>query len=460
MDSWRRPITIMILLAIAGLIVGAALGPVPGLAVVCALLALLVVLHLRDLTALQTWLKDPRPETMPEVSGAWDPAFSQLARMIRSQRRSSAELKVTLDRFRLAAAAIPDGVCMLDGGDRVEWCNPSAESHLGLDATRDTGSHITNLVRQPEFVAFLSREVDGKPMRLKVPRGDRDLVLSLQVVPYGSEQKLLMSRDITPIEQVETLRRDFVANVSHELRTPITVVAGFIETIADMPKPSPELLQRSIHLMRDQTLRMQRLVEDLLTLSRLETEQNPIREGAVDVPELARELRADARGLSNGKHRVQLSLESDAGLSGSEDELRSAFGNLISNAVRYTPEGGAITIGWSRRGLDAAFWVRDTGIGIEPQHIPRLTERFYRVDRSRSRSTGGTGLGLAIVKHVVNRHQARLEVTSEPGKGSTFSVVFPHARLIALPSEKTASAREAVAEPDREPVAQDRVEIR
>jgi two-component system phosphate regulon sensor histidine kinase PhoR len=216
-------------LASVGLLVDAAAGPVAGLAVVCAVLALLVFVHLRDLGALQTWLKDPRPETMPNVSGAWDPAFSHLARLIRSQRRSSAELKITLDRFRLAAAAIPDGVCMLDRGDHVEWCNPSAELHLGLDATRDIGSRITNLVRQPEFVAFLSDDPDGTPLRLKFTRGERELVLSLQIVPYGRDQKLLMSRDITRIEQVETVRRDFVANVSHELRTPITVVSGFIE---------------------------------------------------------------------------------------------------------------------------------------------------------------------------------------------------------------------------------------
>ncbi|MET1083823.1 MAG: phosphate regulon sensor histidine kinase PhoR [Burkholderiales bacterium] len=460
MDTWRRPLILLILLSVVALIVNAAVGTVAALGFFCAVLAFLVFVHLRDLVALQRWLKDPRPEAMPNVSGAWDPAFSHLARLIRSQRRSSSELKVTLDRFRLAAAAIPDGVCMLDGSDRIEWCNPSAEVHLGLDAKRDAGSHITNLVRHPEFVAFLAEAAVRAPLRLKVPRGERDLVLSLQIVPYGEEQKLLMSRDITRFEEVETIRRDFVANVSHELRTPITVVAGFLETIADMPKPSPELLERSVHLMRDQTVRMQRLVEDLLTLSRLESDQSPLREEAVDVSELARKLRFDARSLSDGKHRVQLELESEAWLTGNEDELRSAFGNLATNAVRYTPEGGAITIGWTNRAADVVFWVRDTGIGIEPQHIPRLTERFYRVDRSRSRSTGGTGLGLAIVKHVLNRHQARLEVVSEPGKGSTFSAVFPHGRALAVPPDKSASRQDAPAEAGREAVAQGHFEIR
>jgi two-component system phosphate regulon sensor histidine kinase PhoR len=314
-------------------------------------------------------------------------------------------------------------------------------------------------MRHPEFVAVLGAEPDGPPLRIKVTRDGRELALALQVVPYGEEQKLLLSRDVTRFEEVETIRRDFVANVSHELRTPITVVAGFLENLADMPKPLPELLERSVHLMRDQTLRMQRLVEDLLTLSRLESEQYPLKEARVDVCDLARKLGADARGLSHGRHRLQLDVDSRSWLNGSEDELRSAFGNLVSNAVRYTPEGGRITIGWSSRGTEAVFWVQDTGIGIEPEHIPRLTERFYRVDRSRSRATGGTGLGLAIVKHVLHRHQARLEIVSEPGKGSTFSVVFPHARVLETPPDKTASARDTPAEPDGEPVAQRRFEV-
>lgn len=458
LDTWRRPITLFIAIAIGAVIVGALANIVVALAFACVVLMLILVAHLRDLTALQRWLKDPRPETMPNVSAAWEPTFTQLARLIRSQRRRSAELRVTLDRFRLAAAAIPDGVCMLDVNDRIEWCNPTAEVHLGLDAKRDVGILITNLMRQPEFVAFLHTEPDA-PLPIRVMRDGRELALALQMVPYGQEQKLLLSRDVTRFEQVETIRRDFVANVSHELRTPITVVAGFLENLADTPKPPPEFLERSVHLMRDQTLRMQRLVEDLLTLSRLESEQYPLKEAPVDVCDLVRKLGADARGLSHGRHRVRLDLDSHSRLNGSEDELRSAFGNLVSNAVRYTPEGGCVTIGWSGRGAESVFWVQDSGIGIEPEHIPRLTERFYRVDRSRSRSTGGTGLGLAIVKHVLHRHQARLEVASEPGKGSTFSVVFPGARVLAAPAEKVASPQEPLPEPDSELVAQRRFEV-
>jgi two-component system, OmpR family, phosphate regulon sensor histidine kinase PhoR len=460
LDTWRRPVTLFIAIAIGALIVWAIVDVPAALAFACVVLVFVVLAHVRDLTTLQRWLKDPRPETMPNVSSAWEPTFTQLARLIRSQRRSSSELRVTLDRFRLAAAAIPDGVCMLDVNDRIEWCNPTAEVHLGLDAKRDGGIFITNLLRQPEFAVFLGAAPEAPPLRLKVTRDGRELALSLQLVPYGEEQKLLLSRDVTRFEEVETIRRDFVANVSHELRTPITVVAGFLENLADTPKPPPELLERSVHLMRDQTLRMQRLVEDLLTLSRLESEQYPLKEAPVEVRDLARKLGADARGLSHGRHRIRLELDSRNWLNGSEDELRSAFGNLVSNAVRYTPEGGRITIGWGSRGTEAVFWVQDTGIGIEPEHIPRLTERFYRIDRSRSRATGGTGLGLAIVKHVLNRHQAQLEVASEAGKGSTFSVVFPHGRVLAAPPEKLASPRDASTEPGHKPVAQRRIEVR
>ena len=255
-------------------------------------------------------------------------------------------------------------------------------------------------------------------------------MLSVLIVPYEANRKLIISRDVTDRERVETMRRDFVANVSHELRTPLTVIGGFLETIADMETPNPELIRRSVPLMSDQAKRMQTLVEDLLTLSRLESEGNPAREEPVNVPDIARGLYHDALALSAGRHKVTLLLESPAWINGAEDELRSAFGNLVSNAIRYTPAGGEVRLLW-KAGADgeAVFSVRDTGIGIETQYLPRLTERFYRVDRGRSRETGGTGLGLAIVKHVVNRHAAKLEVTSEPGRGSCFSVIFPEGRV-------------------------------
>ncbi len=258
---------------------------------------------------------------------------------------------------------------------------------------------------------------------------DVPLTLSLQIVPFGAEEKLLIARDITQLEAVARMRRDFIANVSHELKTPLTVVAGFLETMQDLELEPPQR-DRYLALMAEQARSMQRLVDDLLTLSALESEQNAPVESGFAVAPLLLELSADARALSGGHHRIGVDLADAATLVGSRDELASAFGNLVSNAVRYTPEGGAITLAW-RVEADGTgvFAVTDSGIGIAPEHLPRLTERFYRVDRSRSRATGGTGLGLAIVKHVLLRHQAELAVDSEPGRGSTFSVRLPARRV-------------------------------
>jgi two-component system phosphate regulon sensor histidine kinase PhoR len=324
---------------------------------------------------------------------------------------------------------MPEGVVILDEVDRIEWCNPVAEKHLGINSTLDTGQHITHLLRQTQFAQYLSAHNYNEPLVIRQSR-QRELTLSLQLVPYGDKQKLLISRDVTRLEEIQTMRRDFVANVSHELRTPLTVIGGFLETLADEPGSDPETRKWALALMTDQTTRMQRLVQDLLTLSRLEDTENLAREDKADVPDMLRKLYDEARSLSAGRHRIILDLDSNARLLGSADELRSAFGNLISNAIRYTPEGGMITLSWSIRNGQGIFAVKDSGIGIESQHISRLTERFYRVDRGRSRETGGTGLGLAIVKHVLTCHQAKLEIESELGKGSCFSARFPAERLI------------------------------
>ena len=406
-----------------------------------AVLAALLFHHLRHIALLTRWLRDPDPETVPPGRGLWYGVFGDLYRMLRRQRQSESRLTASLEDFRQAGAAMPDGLVILNASHRIEWCNPVAEQHFGLDRTRDLGQSITFLVRQPQFVDYLQRENYSEPLTLRQSR-DREYVLSVQLVPYGDGQTLVLTRDITDLERVETMRRDFIANVSHELRTPLTVLCGFLETIADSGAANGELLRRSLPLMTEQARRMQRLVEDLLTLSRLESSHSPPREEKIDVPELVRALYHDAVALSAGRHRVLIDVVAGDGLIGAEEELRSAFGNLISNAVRYTPERGEVEIAWRRAGAEARFSVRDSGIGIAAQHIPRLTERFYRVDRSRSRETGGTGLGLAIVKHVLNRHQGWLEIASEPGRGSTFSAVFPAERVIARarPAELAHSA--------------------
>jgi two-component system phosphate regulon sensor histidine kinase PhoR len=252
----------------------------------------------------------------------------------------------------------------------------------------------------------------------------------IKLIPYAGDKRLLISQDITQLERIETMRRDFVANVSHELRTPLTVVNGFVENLQDMRDLGQEQIQRALHLMAEQTRRMDSLVADLLTLSRLENEQSPLRDEKVDMPQLLDEVYRDGQLLSGGQHVFRMERLSSANLQGNRDELRSAFGNLVSNAIRYTPEGGAILLRWYERGGQGVFSVQDSGIGIATQHLPRLTERFYRVDRSRSRETGGTGLGLAIVKHIAIRHQAKLEVLSEEGKGSTFLLVFEAKKLL------------------------------
>ncbi|OHC83533.1 MAG: phosphate regulon sensor histidine kinase PhoR, partial [Sideroxydans sp. RIFOXYD2_FULL_59_7] len=267
------------------------------------------------------------------------------------------------------------------------------------------------------------------PLVLHGARQD-DLILSIKLISYGENQRLLISRDITQLQRIETMRRDFVANVSHELRTPLTVVNGFVETLQAMPSRDNEMAQRALYLMGEQTDRMEHLVDDLLTLSRLEDDQNRLREEKVEVGTLLEEVTRDGKLLSNGRHRIELRENCGANLNGSREELRSAFSNLVSNAIRYTPDGGSIDVRWSQHDGHALFAVQDSGIGIAQQHIARLAERFYRVDRSRSRETGGTGLGLAIVKHVAMRHQARLHIVSEEGRGSTFSIIFPVARIL------------------------------
>jgi two-component system phosphate regulon sensor histidine kinase PhoR len=429
---WQRTLAGVAAAILAALLAWMIWGPLPGLAMFGALLLLLLFHHLRNLGRLYRWVEAPDPQHPPETTGVWDDLFARLYRLTRAHVRSRQELSEALNRFREAAAALPDGVIILDDDDRIQWCNPNAEGHFGLDRLRDVGQHVTNLVRDPRFVDYLNEHSYGEPIVLRLER-EVPLTASVQLVPFGENQKLLISRDITSIERADTMRRDFVANVSHELRTPLTVVGGFLETLADAQENDPELLRRSLDLMRHQTARMQRLVEDLLTLSQLESSQKLLREEKVEVPELMRILYGEAQSISAGRHRIGLELKSDDWLLGNGHELRSAFTNLVSNAVRYTPEGGRIDLIWEVKGGQPVFSVRDTGIGVEPHHVPRLTERFYRVDRGRSRETGGTGLGLAIVKHVVSRHQAVLEVQSEIGKGSVFSVRFPDARRLPAP---------------------------
>jgi two-component system phosphate regulon sensor histidine kinase PhoR len=318
-------------------------------------------------------------------------------------------------------------VAILDSEYRIVWCNDSCEAHFGINAEADIGQPITYLVRQPEFVEYVNAADFSKPMQLKTGRDS--LVLSVQFVPYVDSQRLLLSRDITQGIRLETMRRDFVANVSHELRTPLTVLVGFLETMREL-KLDPERSRDYLNLMAEQGRRMQRIIDDLLTLSTLESAPEPPRDERVDMALLLSRIHGEATALSAGRQRVTLDAEQGFDLLGTESEIASAFGNLASNAVRYTPQGGEVRLIWRSSQKGAEFTVEDTGVGIESEHIPRLTERFYRVDRGRSRETGGTGLGLAIVKHALARHQATLEIESTPGVGSRFTARFPGRRVV------------------------------
>ncbi len=421
----------------AGLIAWPLAGPVWALAAVCLGLVLLLLRHVANLAALADWLRDPLAKPVPQGSGVWEEVLVGLHRFVRARIKQEQQLSEDLVRFRSAGLALPDGVVLLDARGHIEWCNPIASRYLGLDEQRDLGQPLVNLVRHPDLAAYLERGEYAEPLTLRLTRGE-GLVLSLAVIAYGEAQKLLLASDITLAEKVETMRRDFVANVSHELKSPLTVVAGFLETLTDGEvKLDERRRQGYLEMMREHTLRMQRLVEDLLTLSALESSRGSSDETLVDVSVLLAGVRDEALVLSAGRHRIGIGAQDPVLLLADAQELESAFGNLVSNAVRYTPAGGDIRLSWRRRGAQAVFSVADSGPGIEPRHIPRLTERFYRVDQSRSRETGGTGLGLAIVKHVLTRHQATLEIESEPGAGSTFSAVFPARRIKSVAEAAT-----------------------
>ena len=403
-------------------------SPAWGWGILATGLAALLVWHTRHLARLHRWLANPVAGKVPEGEGIWDEVLAALHRLERAASRREERLAAALASMRRAVQALPDGVVILDSANRIEWCNLTAEGHLQLDGRADLGQNIANLVREPEFVEYLqgSKEASVRIMR------DHGLALSLRLIPFGQSQKLLLSRDVTQFERVDAMRRDFVANVSHELRTPLTVLVGFLETLQNL-KLDPQRQRDYLGMMQEQAARMQRIIDDLLTLSALDGAPPASSETQIAMRPLVERLKSDAEALSAGKHKIQVSMDASSDLLGVESELASAFGNLVSNAIRYTPAGGTVTLAW-REGTDGArFSVEDTGIGIEAEHIPRLTERFYRVDRSRSRETGGTGLGLAIAKRALARHEAALEIQSEPGKGSRFSARFP-ARRLAQPT--------------------------
>jgi len=419
----------LVLLGAATVAVGLLFGEVAGLAFAVLALSLMLFVHLVYLGRLGAWLDEPRLDTIPEGVGTWGEVYTRLYKARRASEVSERRLLDNEERFRRTISALPEGILLIDAALQIEWCNPEAERHLGISLKADQGLRLTNLVRDPAFVAFMTTGRFGEPLMFR-PMARPALVLSVAVIEFEPARSIVITRDVTQAERVDAMRRDFVANVSHELRTPLTVVNGFLETLLDSELPLDELRRHHLQLMHDQAGRMNRLIEDLLMLSRLESQESALIEEDVDMPRLLKEVADDARALSGGRHTITVECDG-AHLRGSRDELRSAVGNVVSNAIRYTPAGGTIRLRWSVGEAGAAVSVQDTGIGIAPEHIPRLTERFYRVDRSRSRETGGTGLGLAIVKHVLMRHDGRLDVESTPGVGSTFTAWLPRARVLS-----------------------------
>lgn len=409
------------LLAVFGMVVGIWLffGLTAGLLTGLIVMTALVLLQLYYLYRLGNWLDSPQIAQMPDGWGAWTDIFSRLYRLRRDDERNQAELAEWLTRFRQAMSRLPDGVVIMDDVLFLEWCNPVAEQHLGLDLGRDKGMRVTNLIRHPDFMDYIILGRYEQPLTLTL----RERKLVVHIIPFEDRRQILVTHDATESERIDMMRRDFIANASHELRTPLTVINGFLEIAGSQPDLEPQTRQAHVKLMTEQGQRMQNLVEDMLTLTRLESVDYPLRPEKVDVHALLDQILREANALSGGRHAISVTAEGPS-LLGNADELHSAFTNLVTNAIRYTPPQGKIDLIWKNEEDGPRFIVRDTGIGISPEHISRLTERFYRVDKSRSRETQGTGLGLAIVKHVLLRHNAALLIESAQGQGSTFTVKF------------------------------------
>ncbi len=394
-----------------------------------AVLAIPLVYSYVNLARLRKYALADAVESMPLPSGFWEEVFFRLQRLVRNLKQQIRVTEQQHDRFIEAFQASPNGIVMLDDQDQIEWCNAIAERFFGLNFKRDAMQRINFLIRRPEFVQYLNKRQFEDPLLLERMGSDSNLSLMIQAFPFGDKRHLLLVQDVTDLQKADAMRRDFVANVSHEMRTPITVLMGFLETVQSLELEKSQRDQY-FDMMMSQAQRMKSLVEDLLTLANLESNTLPAPMQVVQIPTMMALLKNDAEALSHGRHALNFETTTPCKVMGDERELLSAFSNLVSNAIRYTPDVGSVSAKWSVNPQgQGEFSVADTGPGISSEHLPRLTERFYRVDRSRSRDTGGTGLGLAIVKHIANRHQAQLVIESTAGKGSTFTLRFPKERV-------------------------------
>nr|WP_318382466.1 phosphate regulon sensor histidine kinase PhoR [uncultured Enterobacter sp.] len=422
--SWKRLVFELIIACIPALILGAIFGYLPWF--LLASVTGLLVWHFWNLLQLSWWLWVDRSMTPPPGHGSWEPLLYGLHQMQMRNKKRRRELGSLIKRFRSGAESLPDAVVLTTEEGAIFWCNGLAQQLLGLRWPDDNGQNILNLLRYPEFTRYLKHQEFDKPLHLVLSNGRH---LEIRVMPYSEQQLLMVARDVTQMYQLEGARRNFFANVSHELRTPLTVLQGYLEMMQEQTlEGAPR--EKALHTMREQTSRMEGLVRQLLTLSKIEASPVQLLNETIDVPMMLRVVEREAQTLSQQKHELEFDVDQTLKVLGSDEQMRSAISNLVYNAVNHTPPGTHIAVAWKRVAHGAEFSVTDNGPGIAAEHIPRLTERFYRVDKARSRQTGGSGLGLAIVKHAVNHHDSRLDISSTPGKGTRFSFVLPE-RMIA-----------------------------
>jgi two-component system phosphate regulon sensor histidine kinase PhoR len=418
MRTWHIELVQLLFLYSAATVLGIILDQLaPTLFVLTLLLLVAQLLHVRRF---ERWLAGGGKDQYPKNSGIWEDIYLHVWRIKKNEKRRRKKLRKLIEQFRQSTEALPDAAVVLFPNDEVEWSNKAARQMLGLQQN-DKGKRITGLIRFPEFIRYLKSGQYSEPVILPSPVNSR-ITLEARIIPYGKGLRLLLAQDVTQLKKMQTIRTDFVANVSHELRTPLTVLKGYLETLRDLDDGVSPLTTTSISEMHGQTERMQHLVDDLLLLTRLETQQK--KKQCIDIPALLTQICKESDSLGNSSRRIQLSLESSALIFGEEQDLRSAFTNLLSNALKYSPEDSHVQVRWYQQGEELILDVTDHGEGIATPEIPRVTERFYRVESKRRRKIPGTGLGLAIVKHALMRHNANLHITSELGKGSCFSCRF------------------------------------
>lgn len=408
-------IALLVLLGFLGIFIG------HFLLVYLIALSILLLRQYIQLYRFEKWIRFGGAGKYPEINGIWASIYYHVYRLRKSQKKRKKKLTKMIDQFRKSTEALPDAAVVLGGHDEIEWANKSAMKVLGLQRA-DKGQRIINLFRHPDFLSYLQLGNFDNAIIIPSPI-DNGIILSVRVVAYGAGLRLLLAQDVTQLKKMESMRKDFVANVSHELRTPLTVLKGYLETLKDMDEQDSPLLTNSLRQMQSQTERMEHLVDDLLLLTRLETQRK--KAVCVDVCGLLTAICNEDGNLKSASERIQLLLETPKGLIGVQEDLRSAFSNLLINALKYSPEESLVSVRWYRDGDAIRLDVIDRGEGVAPIEIPRITERFYRVEVKRKRKLSGTGLGLAIVKHVLLNHNARLEIVSELGKGSCFSCIFP-----------------------------------